>query len=192
MLLVWIQLPDIIFLQHFGCGCGQCFSVEGRTCRKDCLTVERYKAVVLRHHALLCIRKGWWGTGGEIFWTVAFACLWIILSHFVSSPKQLAQLACPTSCRGVGVLDGVPSIWWQRTEPSVGSFRGAAYVLDVKNLRAEKTIACTLFCFSLRSETQQVRVLWGYEERVTWGERESFSWTHFMDVLGSSDENGGG
>lgn len=28
--------------------------------------------------------------------------------------------------------------------------------------------------------------------RVTQGEREAFSWTHFMDVLGSSDGNGGG
>lgn len=36
-------------------------------------------------------------------------------------------------------------------------------------------------------------VLWGREERrVTRGERESFSWTHFMDVLGSGDENLGG
>lgn len=74
----------------------------------------------------------------------------------------------------------------------MGSLHGSAYVQNVKNFRAEKLIARTLFCFPLRSETQQVGVLWGYEERVTRGERESFSWTHFMDVLGSSDENGGG
>lgn len=27
--------------------------------------------------------------------------------------------------------------------------------------------------------------------RVTQGERKSFSWTHFMDVLGGNDGNGG-
>ena len=84
-------------------------------------------------------------------------------------------------------------IWLRRTDPSGRSLYGSAYVQNAEDLRAEKTdCPYTFFPLPLRGETLQVEVPWGYEKRVTWGERESFSWTHFMDVLGRSDENGGG
>lgn len=73
------------------------------------------------------------------------------------------------------------------------SLCGSVYVQNVNNRKAVRLSVCTLFCFPLRSETGQVggcRSMWS-KERVTLGERESFSWTHFMDVLGSKYGNRG-
>lgn len=77
--------------------------------------------------------------------------------------------------------------------PFTGSVCGAAYVQNVQNVsegKKKNPDRSYTFLFSLKEWAGLV--LWGREERrVTRGERESFSWTHFMDVLGSGDENPG-
>lgn len=120
------------------------------------------------------------------FWRMGYGLFQVILPHHVIYQTVTALcMSKPSQCGGA-FLDGALSCG--------RSLCGSVYVQNVNNLRAEQLSACTrfLFFFVFLQGVKLVRFEGCGVCAVTQGEREAFSWTHFMDVLGSSDGNGGG
>lgn len=184
------KITDVLFVRNIldsEWSCGRCGGVEGRRYRKDWLDEDtRPFPVSAQTQCSRCVsaHDGGSGQGEWFFWRAALVCLQVILPRCVSTSKHWLQFACLTSNRGEGGFGW----WWWRRESRVG---GHSAALRTCRMWAEQLSACTLFLFSFKEWNPAGRGAVGYAELVTQGERESFSWTQFMDVLGSADGNGG-
>lgn len=190
----------IICLQHLQCNCGRSVGVRGSVIGKtgwmrawDCFQP------VCRHNVLLCF-SGWrrW-TWEEILWRAAFVCLCVIPPRCVPSSKHGLQFACLTSSSRAEERWWVGGVWVEcRAGGSRANLVGGHSValctcrMWITSELKNSPYAFFSSLFSFKEWNLAIGGALGYEEWVTQGEREPFSWTHFMDVLGSTDGNAGG
>lgn len=93
-----------------------------------------------------------------IFWTIAFVCRQVILSRCVSSTEEWLLFPRRTASSAEGVLDGA-----SRLDLASGAFWEVTADLRTcrmwKASELENWLPRSFFCFPLRSETRQVRML---------------------------------